>query len=115
MKRKTIYIAGQIRNEKNYRARFEAAHEWLEAMGWQVVNPIYLTEVFGTPTEVQSNPRLLRAVMDAELAAIQHLDAIYLLKGWERSEGARAELAVALANKLIVIVEGNEDGAEVTQ
>ena len=106
MNRKTIYIAGQIRNDKNYRARFEAAHEWLEAMGWQVVNPIYLTEIFGTPSEVQSNPRLLRAVMDAELAAIPHLDAIYLLRGWERSEGARAELAVALEHGLMAMVEG---------
>ena len=102
MTRKTIYIAGSIRNDKNYRARFEAAHEWLEAMGWQVVNPIYLTEIFGTPSEVQSNPRLLRAVMDAELAAI------YLLRGWERSEGARAELAVALEHGLMAMVEGTE-------
>lgn len=106
MKRKTIYIAGQIRNDKNYRARFEAAHEWLEAMGWQVVNPIYLTEIFGTPTEVQNNASLLRAVMDAELAAIPHLDAIYLLRGWERSEGARAELAVALAHGKQILLEG---------
>ena len=106
MNRKTVYIAGQIRNNKNYRARFEAAHEWLEAMGWKVVNPIYLTEIFGTPTEVQSNPRLLRAVMDAELAAIPHLDAIYLLRGWERSEGARAELAVALAHGKQILLEG---------
>ena len=106
MNRKTIYIAGQIRNDKNYRARFEAAHEWLEAMGWQVVNPIYLTEIFGTPSEVQSNPRLLRAVMDAELAAIPHLDAIYLLRGWERSEGARAELEVALQHGKQILLEG---------
>ena len=107
MKRKTIYIAGQIRNEKNYRARFEAAHEWLEAMGWQVVNPIYLTEIFGTPTEVQSNPHLLRACMDAELAAIPHLDAIYLLRGWERSEGARAELKVAIEHGKQILLEGD--------
>jgi hypothetical protein len=106
MNRKTVYVAGQIRNDKNYRARFEAAHEWLEAQGWHVVNPLDLTRVFGTPTDVQSSPRLLRAVMDAELAAIPHLDAIYILRGWERSEGARAELAVALAHGKQILLEG---------
>jgi len=106
MKRKTLYLAGPIRNEPNYWDRFNAAHEWLEAQGWHVVNPLDLTHAFGTPSEVQSNPRLLRAVMDAELAAIPHLDAIYLLRGWERSEGARAELAVALAHGKQILLEG---------
>lgn len=35
--------------------------------------------------------KFLDACMEAELAAIPHLDAIYLLKGWERSEGARRD------------------------
>jgi len=107
MKRKTIYLAGPIRGveDNNYNA-FENAHELLEKQGWHVVNPLDLTYAFGTPSEVQSNPRLLRAVMDAELAAIPHLDAIYLLRGWERSEGARAELAVALAHGKQILLEG---------
>lgn len=107
MKRKTIYIAGQIRNDKNYRARFEAAHEWLEAMGWQVVNPIYLTETFGTPADVQSNPRLLRAVMDAELAAIPHLCEIKLR---QYREAVRPILDNC--RKIIQAAEGDEAEGE---
>ena len=52
------------------------------------------------------NERLLRAVMDAELAAIPHLDAIYLLRGWEGSDGARAELKVAIENGMVILQEG---------
>ena len=106
MKRKTLYLAGPMRGKPNHNIRnFNLAAERLGIMGWNVVNPADLSREFGLLDE-PDNAMLLRAVMDAELAAIPRLDAIYLLKGWERSEGARAELAVALANKLIVIVEG---------
>ena len=110
MNRKTIYIAGPIRGKADSNlVAFGDAHELLEKQGWHVVNPFDITLAFGMPSEVQSNPRLLRAVMAAELAAIPHLDAIYLLKGWERSEGARAELAVALAHGKQILMEGAEE------
>lgn len=108
MKRKTIYIAGPIRGmaKHNYEA-FHAAYKRLLEHGWQPIDPFDITNAFGVPpTEVESNPRLLRAVMDAELSAIPHLDAIYLLRGWERSQGARAELAVALAHGKQILPEG---------
>jgi hypothetical protein len=107
MNRKTIYIAGPIRGMpgNNYNA-FKAAHQRLTEQGWHVVDPFDITDVFGTPADVQSNPRLLRAVMDAELAMIPRLDAIYLLRGWERSKGAKKELEVALEWGLMVMVEG---------
>ena len=47
-------------------------------------------------------------VYGIDCAAIPFLDAIYLLKGWEKSKGARRELAVALQHNLQVIVEGSE-------
>lgn len=107
MKRKTIYIAGPIRGMpgNNYEA-FKTAHQRLTEQGWYTINPFDLTLAFGMPADVQSNPSLLRAVMDAELAAIPHLDAIYLLRGWEKSEGARAELAVALQHGKQILLEG---------
>ena len=115
MKRKTIYIAGPMRGLPNHnREAFNAAARRLAAEGWDAINPADISSVFGVFL-LPFNERLLRAVMDAELAAIPHLDAIYLLRGWEWSEGARAELAVALAHGLMVMVEGNENGAEVAQ
>ena len=43
--------------------------------------------------------------MDLELAAVKSCDAILLLCGWEKSEGARGELAVALANNLEIYTQ----------
>jgi hypothetical protein len=53
--------------------------------------------------------RLARAVMDADLAAVRSCDAIYLLKGWESSRGAKKELAEALSHGLQVMLEGGEE------
>ncbi len=57
----------------------------------------------------EKEARLARAVMDADLAAVRSCDAIYLLRGWETSRGARKELAEALAHGLQVMQEGGEE------
>ena len=102
---KTIYIAGQMAGlpDLNFPA-FYAAEKRLEAAGWKSVNPARFNHVFGA----EPKGRLLDAVCESERAAIPHLDAIYLLKGWEKSKGAKRELFVALQHDLEVIVEGSE-------
>ena len=101
-RRKSIYIAGQMAGlpENNFKAFFDAEAR-LISDGWDPVNPARFDHVFG------KNPtgKLLDACCESERAAIPYLDAIYLLKGWERSKGAKRELAVALRHNLEVIVE----------
>lgn len=102
---KTIYIAGPMRNLPNHNIdAFFNAEEKLRLEGWAVVNPVKFNYIFGTAV-LQEDENILRACMDAELSAIPHLDAIYLLKGWEKSEGARQELLVALKNNLVIEIE----------
>ena len=109
MNRKTIYIAGPMAGlPNNNRSAFLTAHERLNRDGWCVVTPIGFDAVFGLK-EHPDNYNLLRACMESELAAIPFLDAIYLLKGWEKSKGARKELKVALEHGLQIIVEESEE------
>ncbi len=62
--------------------------------------------------EIDEHSALIaRAVMDADLAAVRSCDAIYLLRGWESSRGAKKELAEALAHGLQVMQEGGEECA----
>ena len=103
MERKTIYIAGPMagRPGLNYVA-FKNAETRLRDEGWLPINPARFEVVFGSDL----TDRLLDAVCESERAAIPHLDAIYLLKDWEKSKGARRELAVALQYNLEVLLEG---------
>ena len=106
--RKTIYIAGQMAGlpELNFPAFYKAEKELMKA-GWRVVNPARFNAVFNVYDEGIEG-KILNAVCESERAAIPHLDAIYLLKGWEKSKGAKRELFVALQHNLEVIVEGSE-------
>ena len=101
-----IYIAGPMAGLPLYNfPAFFAAEEVLRSKGWEPINPARFNAVFGT----EPTGRLLDAVCESERAAIPHLDAIYLLKGWENSKGARRELEVALHHDLMVVVEESEE------
>ena len=48
---------------------------------------------------------IARAVMAADIAALNSCDVIYLLRGWQSSRGAKKELEVALRNGLKVMLQ----------
>jgi hypothetical protein len=111
------------------RPAFDAAAKRLREQGHFVINPHDLTPIFGTAEEISeafaeayANPlsnvksygehcsrmTLAASVMSADLAAVRSCDAIYLLRGWETSRGAKRELAEAIAHGLTVMQEGDE-------
>ena len=101
-RRKSIYIAGPMSGlPGNNFSKFFDAEARLLADGWDPINPSRFSCIFGE----QPAGKMLDACCEAERAAIPHCDAIYLLKGWENSKGAKRELAVALQHNLEVIVE----------
>ena len=117
------------------RPAFDAAEKRLTALGHFAINPHHISEPFGTAEEMEASfaeyyrmleldanfldhtpatqtierTRIARAVMDANLAAVRSCDAIYLLRGWEKSRGAKKELAEALAHDLTIRQEGGEE------
>ena len=100
-KRPKVYIAGPMRGlpDFNY-PKFDQYAQAHRAVGWEVENPVEIGAGYGTPEQVNADPALLAAVMAAEIHALETCDAIYLLDGWQNSEGARKELAVAIAYRL---------------
>ena len=101
-RRKSIYIAGPMSGlpDNNF-SKFFDAEARLMSDGWDPINPSRFSGIFGE----RPKEKMLDACCAAERAAIPHCDAIYLLKGWENSKGAKRELAVALQHNLEVIVE----------
>ncbi len=87
--KKVIYVAGPYRAEtewqvvQNIRRAEETALE-LWKMGWVVICPHKNTAMFGgaLPDEV---------ILEGDLELLRRCDAIYLMKGWQLSDGASRE------------------------
>ena len=115
MKKKRIYIAGPMRGRKglNYDEFTRVAFEFLNNPklydAWIAVNPVEIGEDFGSAAEIDNDPELLERLMEFELAAVKSCDAIFLLHGWEKSQGAREELRVALDCKLEIHTKDSGD------
>lgn len=104
---KSIYIAGPMQGVRNFNyPHFDEVASTLRLGGWRVENPVEIGNRFGTVKEIANDRDLLAKVIEAELDAVAKCDAIYLLKGWHNSPGAKAELAVAIKNGAQIVLEG---------
>lgn len=100
--KKRIYVAGPMTGKPDFNfTAFHVASINLEEQGWEAVNPAQLDYDAGyslerlnklTPAEFQE---FLKGAVKRDLAALQTCQAIAMLPGWEKSKGAKAELAVA--------------------
>ena len=78
----------------------------LEAQGYEVINPLYN----GLPEDVAWHQH-----MRADIRLLTYCHEIYMLAGWERSTGASAEHALAIALGLAVQYERPTRHAEIKQ
>jgi len=96
-----IYVAGPMRGYPNLNFdAFNAKTKELRDKGYVVINP------------VEINPDQAANYLDCmreDIRAITQCTSIYLLKGWENSEGANAEYQVARMLKLKVYFERTDD------
>lgn len=93
-----IYIAGPMTGYKDFnRPAFKAFALKLSLDGHVVLNPAVLPDGL---TQAQ--------YMDICLAMLRCAQAIYLLDGWEKSSGARAEKALAEKLALEIIYQSEQ-------
>jgi Domain of unknown function (DUF4406) len=105
------YLAGPITGKQDYNIPlFDHVANKLREAGYEVFNPLDLSrQRFGqdlagwkalSPEEVR---KAYRALMAHQLHWIAlNADVMFMLPGWERSFGARAENEVALACQIMV-------------
>jgi hypothetical protein len=106
-----IYIAGPMSGfpDLNHNLFNETADAF-EDGGWEVFNPAEIdVETYGSTEETvkameADKEGFLRSALAADLQWIcEEADAIAMLPGWEKSYGARAEHATAVALGLQII------------
>lgn len=108
-KGRRIYVAGPMTGVAQWnRPQFGQAAKVLRAKGWTVENPVEIADAFGNQNAIVTMPGLLDTVIEEELAALAKCEAIYLLQGWERSEGTRRELMLALDRGMAIYLEGKK-------
>ena len=101
-----VYVSGKMRVVHNYnRGQFDRWTRQLKEMGFDAVNPMEIGDSIATPEEIDASPELVDKVLEADIAALRKCDAIFMLRGWETSEGARRELKVALDMNIPIMQE----------
>ena len=102
-----IYIAGPMSGYESFNfPAFYAAEELLADEGWDVYNPADKEEEDEFSLEAALAGDTKKAISEGfdfreaylwDISCVIDCDAIYMLKGWEQSPGARGEHAVAVA------------------
>lgn len=93
-----IYISGAITGTDNYMERFAKAEKELTEQGYSVVNPAKVNAQLPEDTSYEEYMKMRFCMLDM-------CEAIYMLKGWEKSCGANRELGYSLAKDMIIMYE----------
>ena len=80
-----VYISGKISGELNYKQKFDEAEAILKNKGYEVFNPASNFHKDWTYSDY----------MKFDIKHLLNCTHIYLLHGWEKSEGAKLEKLIA--------------------
>ena len=103
------YVAGPMTGLKNFNFEsFDRARDILEKRGWEVISPADIDRAEGYVTEdewgnVTQTERFNRKkVLRQDFAELLECEAVFMLPGWEHSEGARLERDLAINSGISV-------------
>lgn len=96
-----IYLCGPVSGTEGSRERFRRAELAMSREGFEVVNPV---KIVGKLPEGVS----YREIMELCIHLLDMCEMIFLMEGWEYSNGCNAEVAHALAKKITVTYEGGK-------
>ena len=93
-----IYISGAITGTDDYMERLAKAEKELTEQGYSVVNPAKVNAQLPEDTTYDEYMKMCFCTLDM-------CEAIYMLRGWEKSCGANREYGYALAKDMNIIYE----------
>ena len=93
-----VYISGAITGTDDYMERFANAEKELTEQCYSVVNPAKVNAQLPEDTTYEEYMKMSFCMLDM-------CEAIYMLRGWNKSCGANRELGYAMARGMIIIYE----------
>jgi len=116
-----IYIAGPMRGKPDWNyGSFMEAEEMLKEVGWEVINPAKLDKNYEETADLKTTSEefdpdnnehhqsINRKIMRRDLDAIcDECSAIYMLEGWQMSQGACSEFYLACSLGLDIYYKGS--------
>ena len=101
--RMLVYLSGPISGDPEYKEKFRAAEESLTNDCFAtVLNPAKLSEAFPGLGESK--------YLQLALTLVTYANAVYMMKGWERSKGACIEYLLAKHNGKQIMYQAGEYG-----
>ena len=97
-----IYISGPITGDATYLESFKKAAKYLRHLGNEVVDP---TTIDPPPKPIGNFQSIWAYYMREGIKRLMDCDRIYMLEGWEDSEGARLEQTIALQLRMPCLYE----------
>lgn len=93
-----VYISGPItgHDKQEVAQRFEAAKKLFQNTEYKPISPLEN----GLPASATYEEHMFR-----DLEMLAECEAIFMLKGWERSKGCKIEFGFAMSNKITIIFE----------
>lgn len=94
-----VYISGAITGTDDYMDRFKKAENYLIERGCVVINPAKVN------AQLPPISTTYEEYMKVSMCLLDMCDTIYLLKGWENSNGAKHELSLAICGDKKIMLE----------
>lgn len=93
----TIYISGAISSDPHYKKKFKKAEKQL-GKHFDVINPAKVLGKLPKTTPYQT-------YIDLSLNMVEHSDLLFMLKGWDKSNGATLEYEKARDLDIPIVFE----------
>lgn len=94
----TIYISGKITGDPNYKEKFAAAEQ-------EIKDGVEVKANIINPAKLPADKKTWLEYMQRDIKLLMDCDAIFMMKGWRHSKGARLERYIAKALGLVIIYE----------
>lgn len=106
MNKRRVFLSGPMTGYEKFNfPKFDELEKVLrDDYGFNVVNPAHISRKF-KKEEILKHEDAFRQMVTEQLDAEKECNTIFLLSGWEKSSGVRAELQFALEHGIDIMLE----------